>query len=91
MQTIYFNKNLKYLTSNTIITQSKLSQILGISRQAVFNLINKNADCRLSTIIKISDAYGIDPSDLLFIDLQEKYKDKKLEYKIKISFDKVDA
>ncbi len=91
MQQIYFNKNLKYLTSNTIITQSKLSQILGISRQAVFNLINKDADCRLSTIIKISDAYGIDPSDLLFVDLQEKYKNKKLEYKIKINFEEVDA
>ncbi len=91
MQQIYFNKNLKYLTSNTIITQSKLSQILGISRQAVFNLINKNSDCRLSTIIKISDVYGIDPSDLLFIDLQEKYKDKKLDYKIKINFEEVDA
>ncbi len=40
MQEIYFNKNLKYLTSNTIITQSELSRILGISRQAVHNLLN---------------------------------------------------
>lgn len=88
MQEIYFNKNLKYLTSNTVITQSELSRILGISRQAIFNLINKNSDIRLSTIIKIAEAYSIDPSDLLFTDLEIKYKDKKLSYKINISYDK---
>ena len=57
MDTLYFNKNLKYLTSNTIITQSELSRILGVSRQAVYNLLNKESDCRLSTILKIADAY----------------------------------
>jgi len=64
-QEIYFNKNLKYLTSNTIITQSELSRILGISRQAVFNLINKNADVRLSTITKIADViYASETKDI---------------------------
>ena len=84
MKEICFNKNLKYLTSNTIITQSKLSKILGVSRQAIHNLVNKEADCRLSTIIKIADAYGIDASDLLFTNLELKYKDKKLVYKLSI-------
>ena len=84
MKEIYFNKNLKYLTTNTIITQSKLSKILGISRQAIYNLINKDNDCRLSTIIKIADAYGIDINDLIFTDLELKFKDKKLVYKISI-------
>ena len=84
MQEIYFNKNLKYLTSNTIITQSELSRILGISRQAVSNLINKNTDIRISTVIKISEAYTIDAKDLLFEDLEEKYKNKKISYKVTI-------
>lgn len=77
MQEIYFNKNLKYLTENTIITQSELSRLLGVSRQAIHNLINKNADCRLSTIMKISNVYEINLNELLFVDLELKYKDKK--------------
>lgn len=90
MKEIYFNKNLKYLTTNTIITQSELSRILGISRQAVFNLINKNADIRLSTIIKIAEAYNIDASDLLFLDLESKFKNQKIAYKITIDYKKND-
>ena len=82
MQTIYFHNNLKYLTSNTVITQSELSRILGISRQAVSNLINKNTDIRISTVIKISEAYNIDAKDLLFEDLEEKYKNKKISYEV---------
>ena len=90
MKEIYFNKNLKYLTTKTIITQSELSRILGISRQAVFNLINKNADIRLSTIIKIAEAYNIDASDLLFLDLESKFKNQKIAYKITIDYKKND-
>ena len=86
MQTIYFHNNLKYLTSNTVITQSKLSRILGVSRQAVYNLINNKADCRLSTVIKIADAYKFSESDLLFVDLEQKYKNKKIAYKITINY-----
>ncbi|MBR6072072.1 MAG: helix-turn-helix transcriptional regulator [Acholeplasmatales bacterium] len=88
---IYFNKNIKYLTDNTIITQAELSRILGVSRQAIHNLINKNADCRLSTIMKVSEVYNIDPSEILFVDLEEKYKDNKLNYKKNLSFIKDDG
>ena len=90
MQTTYFHNNLKYLTSNTVITQSELSRILGVSRQAVHNLINNNADCRLSTIIKIADAYKINESDLLFVDLEQKYKNNKLLYEISIDYKRID-
>lgn len=90
MQPIYFHNNLKYLTSNTVITQSELSRILGVSRQAVHNLINNNADCRLSTIIKIADAYKINESDLLFVDLEQKYKNNKLLYEISIDYKRID-
>ena len=90
MQTIYFHNNLKYLTSNTVITQSELSRILGVSRQAVYNLINNKADCRLSTIIKIADAYKINESDLLFVDLEQKYKNNKLLYEISIDYKRID-
>ncbi|MBR6072321.1 MAG: helix-turn-helix transcriptional regulator [Acholeplasmatales bacterium] len=94
MQKVYFSKNLKYLTDNTIITQSELSRLLGISRQAVHNLIVKDSDCRLSTIMKISDVYDIDPSDLMFVDLELKYNGKLPVYKkttIIKKEDKVDA
>ena len=45
------------------------------------------ADFRLSTIIKIADAYKISESDLLFVDLEQKYKNKKIAYKITINYD----
>ena len=90
MNEIYFKKNLLFLTTNTIITQSKLSKILGVSRQAIHNLLNKEGDCRLSTIIKIADAYGIDAKDLLFEDLEVKYKNKKIAYKVTINYKKID-
>lgn len=83
MQQIYFKQNLKYLTSNTIISQSKLALALGISRQAVYNFIYKEADPRLSTIIKIAEVYKIKPEDLMFKDLEDKYKDKNIIINIK--------
>ena len=82
-QTVYFQNNLKYLTTHTLINQAELSRQLGISRQAVNNMIVRNENPRLSTILKISEIYNIDASDLLFVDLEEKYKDKKT----KISWD----
>lgn len=84
MQQIYFNKNLKYLTENTIISQAVLSKMLGISRQAVHNLISSDSDVRLSTASKIAEVYDIKTSDLIFTDLEDKYKDKKLVYKKEI-------
>ncbi len=76
--TIYFNKNLKYLVHNLSINQSELARILGITRQAIHNLIVANADPRLSTVIKIAEVYGIEVKDILFVDLEEKYKYKKV-------------
>ena len=57
--------------------------IYGLSK-IVLSQFNKDY-CRLSTIIKIADAYGIDAKDLLFEDLEVKFKDKKLVYKISIN------
>ena len=82
-QQVYFKKNLEFLTTHTLISQAELSRQIGISRQAVHNLITRDENPRLSTILKISEVYNIDASDLLFVDLEEKYKDKK----IKISWD----
>ncbi len=89
-QEVFFKKNLEFLTSHTVITQSELSRLLGVTRQAVHNLINKNADVRLSTITKIADAYSIDVKDLLFEDLETKYKNKKIAYKVIISYNKIE-
>ena len=82
-QQVYFKKNLEFLTTHTLISQAELSRQIGISRQAVHNMIIRDENPRLSTILKISEVYNIDASDLLFVDLEEKYKDKKT----KISWD----
>ena len=78
-QEIYFKKNLLYLTSHTLITQSELSRQLGVSRQAIHNLIVREENPRLTTILKISDIYCVKASDLLFVDLEEKLKNKKIK------------
>lgn len=82
-QQVYFKKNLEFLTTHTLITQSELSRQIGISRQAVHNMVIRDENPRLSTILKISEVYNIKASDLLFVDLEEKYKNKKF----KISWD----
>ena len=42
-------------------------------------MIIREENPRLSTILKISDIYNLKASDLLFVDLEEKYKNKKLK------------
>ncbi len=75
---IFFTKNLRYLVDNSSLNQSELGRILGVSRQGIHRIVVSDQDVRLNTILKIADAYGIDPKDLLFTDLEEKYKNKKL-------------
>ena len=78
-QTVYFKKNLEFLTNHTLINQAELSRQLGVSRQAIHNMLIREENPRLSTILKISDIYNLKASDLLFVDLEEKYKNKKLK------------
>ena len=78
-QEIYFKKNLEFLTTHTLITQSELSRQLGVSRQAIHNLIVREENPRLTTILKISDIYCVKASDLLFVDLELKLKNKKIK------------
>lgn len=78
-QEVYFKKNLEFLTTHTLITQSELSRLLGVTRQAINNLINKDNDIRLNTAVKIADIYNLKASDLLFVDLEEKFKNKKIK------------
>lgn len=80
-QQVYFSKNVRYLTNHTIISQSELSRILGISRQAIHRLITNNADCRISTVIKISEVFNMSPNDLLFVDFETKYKNANIHIK----------
>ena len=91
MQQSYFKKNLNFLVKNTTIRQSDLSKILGVTRQAIHNMMVNDSDIRLSTALKIADAFGIDAKDLLFVDLEEKLKNKKITYKLNISDDEEDA
>ena len=73
-QQIYFKKNLEYLTSQTTINQSELSRRLGVTRQAINNLISKDSDVRLNTVLKIADIFNLNAQDLLFVDLELKNK-----------------
>ena len=91
MQQTYFKKNLNFLVKNTTIRQSDLSKILSVTRQAIHNMMVNDSDIRLSTALKIADAFGIDAKDLLFVDLEEKLKNKKITYKLNISDDEEDA
>ncbi len=64
----YFSKNLKFLTK-TKITQSELSRIFNVSRQAINHIINAE-DPRASTLLKISKIFKISINDLLEKDLE---------------------
>lgn len=79
MNEVYFKKNLVFLTNNTLINQSELSRRLGITRQAVCNLVSRSNDVRLSTVLKIAEIYNLKAEDLLFVDLEIKYKNKKIK------------
>ena len=76
-QEVFFKKNLEFLTTHTLVNQAELSRQLGVSRQAIHNLIVREENPRLTTILKISDIYCVKASDLLFVDLEEKLKNKK--------------
>ena len=78
MQEIYFNKNINFLVKYSNINQAELAKIIGVTRQAIYNILNKNSDVRISTVMKIAAAYNVSPSDLLFVDMEQKLKDKKL-------------
>lgn len=65
---MYFIKNLSFLTKNTGINQNQLASKMGVARQAITKLLKTN-DPRASTLIKISNVYGISIDDLLLKDL----------------------
>ncbi len=65
---MFFNKNMKYLTKSKI-KQIELARILKISRQSISALMNSK-DPKASTLLKISEIYGISIDDLLKKDLE---------------------
>lgn len=68
----YFGKNLKYLCENKI-NQNQLSIKLGITRQAVHDLIIEKTNPSFTTLIKIKEIFNINLDDLIFKDLSKNW------------------
>ena len=43
-QQVYFNKYLKYLVSNSTVSQAELAKLLSVTRQAIHNLLINDSD-----------------------------------------------
>jgi len=63
---VAFAKNLKILRQANGWTQTEFSEKSGISRPTIAHLENADVDPRLSTILKIANAFGVPPT-LLFL------------------------
>ena len=60
-----FGKRLKRIREEKGITQYRLAQLTGMSKQGVINLELPNADPKLSTIIKLAEAPEVPAASLI--------------------------
>lgn len=67
---MFFKENLLYLIKTNNYKKIKLAEKLGITRQAITDLM-KTTDPRASTIIKISKLFNVSIDDLLLKDLEK--------------------
>ncbi len=65
-------KNIKYLRKTKKITQKDLSEILGISLQAVKMIETEQFNPSFETLIKIRNYFNVNLDDLIFVDLENK-------------------
>ena len=73
----FFNKNLKYLTSNTNINQNQLANHLGIDRQQITRYLKGN-EPNYERLILISKIFNVSIDDLLLKDLEAEEEKKQL-------------
>jgi len=60
-----FGARLREIRESKGITPYRLAQLTGLSKQGVLNLEMKDADPKLSTLVKLAEALGVQPQDLL--------------------------
>jgi transcriptional regulator with XRE-family HTH domain len=60
-----FAKHFKRVRESRGVALHRLSQLTGLSKQGVYNLEQPGADPKLSTIIKLAEALGVKPWELL--------------------------
>jgi len=65
-------KNIKFLRKTKKITQKDLSEILGISLQAVKMIETEQFNPSFETLIKIRNYFNVNLDDLIFVDLENK-------------------
>ena len=65
-------KNIKFLRKTKKITQKELSEILGISLQAVKMIETEQFNPSFETLIKIRNYFNVNLDDLIFVDLENK-------------------
>ena len=68
----FFVKNLKFLRKRKNLTQKDLSEILGISLQAVKMMETEQFKPSTDTLIKIRNYFEVNLDDLIFVDLENK-------------------
>lgn len=65
-------KNIKFLRKTKKLTQKDLSEILGISLQAVKMIETEQFNPSFETLIKIRNYFNVNLDDLIFVDLENK-------------------
>lgn len=62
---IKLGAHLRLLRERHNLTQSRLSEMIEMSTQTISAIENGSADCQISTLYKIAEAYKINVSELL--------------------------
>jgi transcriptional regulator with XRE-family HTH domain len=62
---VYVGDRLKALRIRRALTQEELAQKAGLSKNAVNRLEVDKAEPRMSTLRKLAQALGVDPSELI--------------------------
>ncbi len=65
MDTVKIGRNLKRLREERLLTQAKLGELAGVHRDQVSRIERDEAEPRFSTIHKLAQALGVEPSELV--------------------------
>ena len=65
MEVVYIGQSLKAERVKRFMTQAQLAKAAGISQKTLVNIETNKVEPHFSTILKLADALGIDPSKLV--------------------------
>ncbi len=72
-----FSENLKFLRKKRGVSQSEVSDYLGLTRNTVSDYENKRSQPSLDNLLRISEFYGVEVSDLLKTKLENAHLNAK--------------